>query len=216
MTTYIHHLNPTSAKLEEQISKLEKIPGVCIFIDMINSTADKYRDDKNTWIKKVNNTFNFISIINEFPDYVVKGIGDEMMLYLPDSKLKDNVAFNNYLCLLSEIHATMETLFHHPLKELFYECKVGIHYCTEVYNISFFEGANDYYGKDIDSSARLMQKARANRIVMSEAFYQKVLSDIGNQQQCKDNALASKISRTYIEDFKGVPQPFEFRMLDLQ
>lgn len=216
MATYIHHRNPSSIKMEKQIQQLEKVPGVCIFIDLINSTGDKYRDDRNSWIKKVNNTFNFISIINQFPDYVVKGIGDEMMLYLPDCELRTNNAFNNYLSLVSEIHATMDTLIHHPLKELFYECKVGIHYCTDVYNITFFEGVNDYYGKDIDSAARLMQKARANRIVMSEAFYQKVLSDLQNQHLKPDDTVLSGISPVYIEDFKGVPEPFEFRVLRLR
>jgi len=214
MATFIHQRNPNSPEIESQIQALEKVPGVCIFIDLINSTADKYRDNKNTWIKKVNNTFNFISVINHFPNFVVKGIGDEMMLFLPDSELVNNNAFKTYLDLLSEIYATMDTLIHHPLKKLFYECKVGIHYCTEVFNITFFEGVNDYYGKDIDSSARLMTKAKGNRIVMSEAYYQKVLNDLAEKNQTKENSVVKDISNTYIEDFKGVPHPFEYRILE--
>lgn len=214
MAIYIHHRNPHSPELTEQISHLQKVPGICIFIDLIDSTADKYRDDKDTWIKKVNNTFNFISIINHFPDFVVKGIGDEMMLYLPDSELSNSEAFKDYHSLLSEIHATMDTLIHHPLKELFYECKVGIHYCTEVFNITFFEGVNDYYGKDIDSSARLMKKAQGNRIVLSEAFYNKVIEDLTAQNLDRKNSVISGASGTYIEDFKGVPHPFEYRIID--
>jgi class 3 adenylate cyclase len=215
MATFIHHRNPNSPEIDQQISALEKVPGVCIFIDLINSTADKYKDEKNTWIKKTNNTFNFISVINHFPGYVVKGIGDEMMLYLPDHELVNNNAFNNYLLLLSEIHATMDTLIHHPLQNMFYECKVGIHYCTEVYNITFFEGVNDYYGKDIDNSARLMNKARGHRIVMSEAYYQKVLLDMNHSGLKKEDTVVADISKTYIEDFKGVPHPFEYRVLDI-
>ncbi len=215
MATYINHRNPNAPEIELQIEALEKVPGVCIFIDLINSTADKYRDDKNTWIKKTNNTFNFISVINHFPHFVVKGIGDEMMLFLPDSELINNNAFKTYLDLLSEIYATMDTLTHHPLKELFYECKVGIHYCTDVFNITFFEGVNDYYGKDIDSSARLMSKARGNRIVMSEAYYQKVLNDLAKINQAKEKSVVKNISKTYIEDFKGVPHPFEYRVLEI-
>ncbi|MFP4471835.1 MAG: adenylate/guanylate cyclase domain-containing protein [Bacteroidales bacterium] len=216
MAIYINHRNPTSAEMDKQILELEKVPGVCLFIDLINSTGDKYRDDRNTWIKKVNNTFNFISVINQFPNYVVKGIGDEMMLYLPDCELKTNHAFDDYLSLLSEIYATMDTLIHHPLKELFYECKVGIHYCTDVYNITFFEGVNDYYGKDIDSAARLMQKARGNRIVMSEAFYRKVLEDVKHKNLDPADTVISQASQIYIEDFKGVPEPFEFRVVRLR
>jgi len=215
MATYIHHRNPNSPEMEEQIRKLEKIPGVCIFIDIINSTADKYNNAQNTWIKKVNNTFGFISLINHFPNYIVKGIGDEMMLYLPDHELIHNPAFNNYFSLLNEIYATIDTLIHHPLKSLFYECKVGIHYCTDVYNITFFEGVNDYYGKDIDNSARLMSKACSNRIVISESFYQKIIIDMNKTSQKKENTILAGISKTYIEDFKGVPEPFEYRVLQL-
>ncbi|MCF8366763.1 MAG: hypothetical protein K9H16_13325 [Bacteroidales bacterium] len=215
MATYIHQRNPNDSTIDNQIKTLEKVPGVCIFIDLINSTADKYRDDENTWIKKVNNTFNFISVLNHFPDFVVKGIGDEMMLYLPDKVLGKEEAFSNYISLLSEIHATMDTLIHHPLKDLFYECKVGIHYCTEVYNITFFEGVNDYYGKDIDSSARLMTKAKGNRIVMSETFYKKSLHDLHNSNIVFSDSVLKDISKTYIEDFKGVPEPFEYRVLQI-
>ncbi len=216
MVKYVNFRNPKSAEMQTLIDNLEPVPGVCIFIDLINSTADKYKDNKNTWIKKVNNTFNFISVLNQFPNYVVKGIGDEMMLYLPDSELVKNNAFSNYLSLLGEIYATVDTLINHPLKELFYECKVGIHYCTDVYNISFFEGANDYYGKDIDSSARLMSKARGDRIVMCEAFCNKVMQDIKNSGQETEKSIMANISKTYIEDFKGVPKPFEYRVLEIE
>jgi class 3 adenylate cyclase len=214
MATYINHHNPNAPEMDEQIRELEKVPGVCIFIDLINSTGDKYSSINDSWIKKTNNTFNFISILNQFPDFVVKGIGDEMMLYLPDHALANNDAFSNYYDLLSEIYATMDTLVHHPLKDLFYKCKVGIHYCTEVFNITFFEGVNDYYGKDIDLSARLMTKACKNRIVMSECFYQKALKDYA--QDAEDSIFLSSISDVHTEIFKGVPHPVQYRMLDVK
>ena len=46
--------------------------------------------------KKLNNTFNFISFLNDFPDNVVKGIGDEIMLYIPDEDLKAKSTYNDY------------------------------------------------------------------------------------------------------------------------
>ncbi len=216
MATYIHHKNPHSEELAELISGLTPTPGVCIFIDLINSTGDKFDQANNGWIRKLNNTFNFISFINDFPNFVVKGIGDELMLYLPDQDLKKSRSFNSYFSLISEIYATMDTLIHHPLKEIFYECKVGIHYCTNVFNITFFEGVNDYYGTDIDVSARLMEKARGNRIVMSEAFYDKVMEDVEEYSINTANTIISEISKTYIEDFKGVPYPVEFRVVQLE
>jgi len=215
MASYIHYLDPFSKELDEVISKLQRTPGTCIFIDLINSTADKILHPDNSWIKKLNNTFNFISVINQFPNFVVKGIGDEMMLYLPDDELQHNKTFNNYLALLGELHATVETLINHPLKNLFYECKVGIHYCTNVYNITFFDGVNDYYGTDIDASARLMQKSRGNRIVLSEDFYQRALADCQNQKRNPENTILSRVSGIYIEDFKGLDQPFKYRAIEV-
>ena len=216
MATFIHHKNPYSEELTEIIAGLKPTPGVCIFIDLINSTGDKYDQEGNAWIRKLNNTFNFISFINDFPNFVVKGIGDELMLYLPDGDLKNSRSFNNYFSLLSEIYATMDTLVHHPLKEVFYECKVAIHYCTDVYNITFFDGVNDYYGTDIDMSARLMKKAQGDRVVMSEAFYNMVMKDVKELKIDKSQTLISEISKTYIEDFKGVPHPTEYRLLQLK
>ena len=215
MATYIHYLDPFSKELDDLISKMETTPGTCIFIDLINSTADKILHPDNSWIKKLNNTFNFISVINQFPNFVVKGIGDEMMLYLPDDELQHNKTVHNYLALLGELHATVETLIRHPLKNLFYECKVGIHYCTNVYNITFFDGVNDYYGTDIDASARLMQKSRGNRIVLSDDFYQKALSDAEKQNLEISDTVLSRVSGIYIEDFKGLDYPFKYRALEV-
>jgi len=216
MATFIHHKNPYSEELTEIIAGLKPTPGVCIFIDLINSTGDKFDQANNAWIRKLNNTFNFISFINDFPNFVVKGIGDELMLYLPDKDLQKSRSFKDYFSLLSEIYATMDTLIHHPLKEIFYECKVGIHYCTDVYNITFFDGVNDYYGIDIDTSARLMSKAQGNRIVMSEAFYSKVMEDTLKLNIDTSKTMIAEISKTYIEDFKGVPEPVEFRVVQLK
>jgi len=129
--------------------------------------------------------------------------------------LKKSTIFRDYLALLGELYATIDTLINHPLKNLFYECKVGVHYCTDVYNITFFEGVNDYYGTDIDASARLMQKAKGNRIVISEAFYQNVLMDIAENSLDISNTVVANISGTYIEDFKGIPTPFKYRVIEI-
>nr|NQU92964.1 hypothetical protein [Bacteroidota bacterium] len=216
MAKFIHYKNPHSKEMLDEINDLETVPGVCIFIDLINSTGDKFENPDLSWIRKLNNTFNFISILNDFPDFVVKGIGDELMLYLPDTDIKSGRSITDYYSLLHEIYATMDNLIHHPVKDIFYECKVGIHYCTDVYNISFFEGVNDYYGTDIDMSARLMKKAQGNRIVLSEKFYEKAMEDIRKLKLDITESVLDQVSKTYIEDFKGVPMPFEFRMIDLK
>lgn len=215
MVTFINFKNPSSKEIGKVLSSLSKYPGTCFFIDIINSTDIKYNTSLADWGKKLNNTFNFISFLNDFPDNVVKGIGDEIMLYIPDEDLKAKSTYNDYFALLEEIYATIDNIKNYPIEDVFLNCKVSIHYCTEVYNITFFKGANDYYGQDIDLTARLMSKAKANRIVMSEKFYNKVKADYFNLYGERKNTCFDKISQKYIEDFKGVPEPTEFRMIDV-
>jgi len=215
MVNYIHFRDPNSKEIEEQLEGIPRCPGTCFFIDVINSTDIKYRTKLKEWGKRLNNTFNFISFLNDLPDNVVKGIGDELMLYIPDDDLFSKTTYNNYLGLIEEIYATIDNLYNYPIPDTFLNCKVAIHYCTEVYNISFFRNANDYYGMDIDLTARLMIKARANRIVMSEKFFTKVKSDmIDRGLHIQDTSLRD-ISPVYVEDFKGVPWPTEYRFIDV-
>lgn len=215
MVNYIHFRDPNSKEIEEQLEGIPRCPGTCFFIDVINSTDIKYRTKLKEWGKRLNNTFNFISFLNDLPDNVVKGIGDELMLYIPDDDLFSKTTYNNYLGLIEEIYATIDNLYNYPIPDTFLNCKVAIHYCTEVYNISFFRNANDYYGMDIDLTARLMIKARANRIVMSEKFFTKVKSDmIDRGLHIQDTSLRD-ISAVYVEDFKGVPWPTEYRFIDV-
>jgi class 3 adenylate cyclase len=215
MLEFINYRNPSSIEIEEKLKSIPLCPGTCFFIDIVGSTQIKYREGLEQWGKKLNNTFNFISIINEFPDNVVKGIGDEIMLYIPDEQLGQKSAFSDYFSLLQEIYATLDTIKNFPLEGLFLPCKVAIHYCHDAYNITFLKGANDYYGKDIDMTARLTSKAVSNRIVMSEVFYQKAKHDFLHAHSKLNNSAFDLISEKYIEDFKGVPEPTEFRILDV-
>jgi hypothetical protein len=100
MAKYIHDQNPSSTKIREELSSIPTLPGTCLFIDIVNSTEIKYQSKISEWGQKINNTFNFLSLLNEFPDNVVKGIGDEIMLYIPDSELKSKKGYNNYIGLL--------------------------------------------------------------------------------------------------------------------
>ena len=211
MAVYIRNFNPHSAEMESFVGQLPKTPGTCIFVDIINSTSDKYNCLPQSWIRKINNTFNFFLILNDFKDFVVKGIGDEIMLYLPDAAMENNPAFKNSYILLQEIISTVENLINHPCKDLFYECKVGIHYCTDVFNITFFEGVNDYYGTDIDLAARLMHKASGNKIIINEAFYQKVMEAFITAESNIGSRLIDHISDALSDMFKGVPYPVNYR-----
>ncbi len=215
MALYIHDKNPVSDTLPEKLKDLEKTPGICMFIDIVGSTAEKYTHGIDVWGRKLNNTFNFISFLNNFPDHIVKGIGDEIMLFIPEKELQQKQSLNSCLALLEEMYATIDNIINFPLPDLFMNCKVAMHYCTEVYNITFLENYNDYYGIDIDMTARLTKKAISNRIVISELFYQKVQRDLEQRNTSHVPEVISKVSDKYIEDFKGVPHPVELRVIDV-
>lgn len=212
---YIHDRNPNSNEIKDRLNEIPKCPGTCLFIDIVNSTEIKYQTGIAEWGQKINNTFNFLSLLNEFPDNIVKGIGDEIMLYIPDDELKAKTGYNNYLGLLSELYSTLYNIKYFPNNKMFLECKMSIHYCTEAYNITFLEGANDFYGSDIDLSARLMSKAIANRIVISEDFYTKVKGDFVRNSQNENDHTYKLISTKYLEDFKGIPKSTEYRVINV-
>jgi class 3 adenylate cyclase len=137
------------------------------------------------------------------------------MLYIPDFALKQKSANNNYFAVLEDIYAALFLIRNHPDPDIFLNCKVAIHYCTEVYNISFFEGANDYYGSDIDLTARLMTKSTENRIVLSERYYEKVLSDLAAFSLPHNSGCLSQISEKMLESFRGVPTSTGYRLIDV-
>jgi len=214
MAYYIHFTDPNSPEMEEFLNGIPACPGTCFFIDINKSTDLKYTGGLADWGRKLNNTFNFISLLNDFPDNIVKGIGDEIMLFIPDEKLKEKRTIQTYHQLLEEIYSTVYNIRSFPVPEMFLRCKVSIHYCTEVYNITFFKDANDYYGRDIDLTARLMTKAVENRIVLSEKFFVKVQNDLVNLGLPPDYGCLSKVSEKSLETFRGVPERTEYRVLD--
>lgn len=216
MVKFIQFKDPNSEEMKRVLAELPKCPGTCFFIDIARSTDLKYELPVAEWVRRMNNTFSFISFLNDFPENIVKGIGDEIMLYIPDEVLQRKSAYNDYFSLLEEIHATLYNILHFPKEGMFLNCKVGIHYCTEVYNITFFKGNNDYYGIDIDLSARLMTRSKANRIILSEAFYEKVMEDVGRLGISFRTGCLAEISERKEEQFKGVPQPTAYRTIDIK
>ena len=215
MAQFIHDRNPNSKKIRNKLNELSTCPGTCLFIDIVDSTLIKHQTDIADWGQKINNTFNFLSLLNEFPNNILKGIGDEIMLYIPDDELQSKTGYNNYFGLLSELYSTLYNIKYFPNNDLFLNCKMSIHYCQEAYNITFLEGANDFYGSDIDLSARLMSKAIANRIVLSEDFYKKVNNDVMENNQNINDPAYTLISPKYLEDFKGIPDPIEYRVINV-
>lgn len=216
MVQYIPLKNAGSGGIREILANLRTVSGTCFFIDLYRSTAIKYHVPAAEWIARFHNTFSFISFLNDFPDNIVKGIGDEIMLFIPDEDLAKKTAYDTHFALLEEIRATVYNIRHFPVQEKFLNCKVAIHHCTETYNISFFRGANDFYGKEIDLTARLMTKTAENRIVLSESFYKKVLEDLAQAGLPPDSGCLAEVSGAFSEQFRGIPYPVEYRYIDVE
>lgn len=162
-----------STNLKHQIKGLQPTNGVCIFIDICGSTAVKRKDLKE-WILLIGNTIRLCSgSSNLFKDNVLKLIGDEIMIFISDDKIK--TANENHATVLDFLKICISS--NGPtINNLTLRTKASIHYCSDTYNISFSKNADDYYGNDIDLTARLMKLSKKNKIVISETYYQKVNS----------------------------------------
>ena len=215
MVKYIHFSDPHSPEMAEVLEGIPKCPGICFFMDINRSTDMKYIGGLKDWGRKLNNTFNHLLYANHFEKNIVKGIGDEIMLFIPIDVLNKKSSNNTCFAILEDIYSALFLIKNHPDPDLFLNCKVAIHYCTEVYNITFFEGADDYYGSDIDLTARLMTRSMENRIVMSEKFYLKVREDLGRLGLPADSGCMSEVTGQFHENFKGVPHSTAYRYIDV-
>ncbi|MCX6276492.1 MAG: hypothetical protein NT004_00165 [Bacteroidetes bacterium] len=216
MAQYIHYSDPNSADMVKVLEGIPRCPGICFFMDINRSTDMKYQGGLKDWGRKINNTFNYLLYSNHFEKNIVKGIGDEIMLFIPEEVLREKTSNNTCFAILEDIYSALYLIKNHPDPDLLLNCKVAIHYCTEVHNISFFENTNDYYGSDIDLTARLMTKSVENRIVMSEKFYVKALADLVDMGLPSNSGCLSLVTERFMENFKGVPVSTEYRVIDVR
>ena len=64
-------------KLESELMYLEQISGVCIFIDICDSTKIKQKNVKE-WVLEIANTFNLIKSFNNCKTKNFKGISNQI------------------------------------------------------------------------------------------------------------------------------------------
>jgi len=187
---------------QKEINNLKTLSGTAIFVDIVGSTALKVANPQR-WIILIGNTLNYISQINViFRDHLVKIIGDELMIFIPDKVLKNE----NFFTIIDLLKTSMEELPDN--KDLKLATKAAINYCECVFPISFIQQKLDYYGKEIDLTARLLTKAEPNQIIISEKFYTK-LNDLE-----LDNF--QNIENVCQESFKGFATPIKYRRILLE
>ncbi len=202
-TMYLNFDNP--AQLKNQIEVLQPTTGICIFIDICGSTAIK-RNRLKEWFLLIGNTIRFCAGISPlFRINVIKLIGDEIMIFIPDDKMEtSNENYASILGLLKVCISPNEFV----VDGISMNTKAAVHYCTDTYNISYIDKNDDYYGNDIDLTARLMLKSDKNKIVLSEAYYQKVKSI--------DPAFLSNTTEKNDCQFKGIEGKSEYRILSME
>jgi class 3 adenylate cyclase len=208
----IHFRDPHSPEMTELLESIPTCPGTCLFIDVSGSTRIKYEQTLVEWGRKLNNTFNILLYANHLETFIVKGIGDEIMLFIPDEELKSRASDNDYYSLVENVHAALFLI--RQRREGFLTCKVAIHYCTEAYHMTYFEQTNDFYGRDIDLTARLMTKCIENRIVLSERCFEKVKQDVARMNRPLREGCLATVSGKRRAIFAGVPTPTAYRVID--
>ncbi|MFA4865027.1 MAG: hypothetical protein WC605_14810, partial [Bacteroidales bacterium] len=58
-------------------------------------------------------------------------------------------------------------------------------------------------------------KTRADRLVFSETFYRKVVSELCKKGISKDQTCLNHVSVKMVEEFKGIPKPVSYRFIDV-
>jgi len=217
MMQYIDLKTIEESKLDSIFNELTPVSGYCIFIDIVGSSAVKYEHGVKEWIKIHKNTFSVFSELIGIHNFIVKFIGDEIMIFIPEFVLQINEhGVTSCFSLLNELYSSISIIKNFPEKERFLSCKMAINYCKEVYNISFWEGVNDYYGKEIDICARLIGKTVANRIILGEKFMEKLYQYIERNKHQKTAKIINQISEKYSENFKGIPHIVDYRYIDVE
>jgi class 3 adenylate cyclase len=197
MSSEITHIDPRDPELGAKIENIQRVPGLCIFIDITGSTQMKCSDLKE-WVAKIYNRFsNGGAFLQRFAP--IKSIGDALMYYIESYELLEK----GYSLL--QIYDGLWQIAAETGPE-FPDVKIGAAWCEEVYAITSQAGARDYYGIDIDLAARLQAIADSKEAVIDFRFHEKILGNynsIGNQSQF---VSVRRLVGPEEVSLKGIPQ----------
>lgn len=185
-TTYLGPWLSSKINYKDLVKSVNPISGTCIFIDICGSTAIKNKYKYPKWVTLIRNS---ISICQGLPslEQPLKVIGDELMYFLPDEEL--NISSKSYADILNSVKESISS-WKNSLDSYVLTMKGAIHYCADVYPISMIGErkthdngeieiipTKDFYGADIDLTARLMTEAESKKLIISDSFKTKVDGD---------------------------------------
>lgn len=180
--------------LKQEIDELQPTLGYCILVDMVDSTGLKDRG-LDVWPMRIFNTFSLVR--NYLDCRPLKSLGDSLMFYVRESDLQERkqTALNLFLALSFVVQE--------EAKEIFGRSKIAVAFCRDAYEITFLQGTNDIYGKDVDLTARLMSLALEGEIMMNESFVEQVRKAYEESVIQKEFPDVAKITGPWPQRFKG-------------
>lgn len=162
-------INPRDPELKTKVESIAKTPGVCIFIDITGSTQMKCSGLKE-WVAKIHNCFANAAAFLPPQFTPIKSIGDAVMYYVEEIDLLQS----GYDSL--QIYDGLWQIATESGPE-FPDVKIGAAWCEDVYPMTFLANSRDYYGIDIDLTARLQSLADSKEVVIDFRLREKVMLD---------------------------------------
>jgi len=208
MTLMVDFNKEPTLALQVPIMDLTPMTGFCIMADVCGSTEMKYKVAKHMWIANLHNTFRMChkwALKGVIP--VLKTVGDELMYFIP-CEADSAIAANILIGLFDAISLVGDSWIS--------EIKCSVTYCddeAEVYNITFTPNViDDYYGKGIDLTARLISLTGNRELVFNDSFHDLLNLAQQNQQISIDvktsiNAILRIMVGPINETLKGIRQP---------
>jgi len=197
--------DPSDPLLREKLEALQPTRGYCVFSDIVGSTSLKDRGLMK-WAPAIYNTFSNVRSLLPTGVVPLKGLGDALMFFVPESLLP-SAEFGAL-----RLFAALVTAVRDP-DSVYQELKVAVCYCADAYELSFLQNVPDVYGKDIDLTARLLSRAGAREVVMNEPFVLRLRDDFaraGNQEQYPE---VSEVVGPWPEQLKGFAAPVQLYKL---
>lgn len=190
-------IDPENLDLKSQVDALGKTPGICIFIDITGSTQMKCSGLKE-WIAKIHNCFANAATWLPPQFKPIKSIGDAVMYFIEETDLLSSgyIPMQIYDGLWQMATET---------KPDFPEVKIGAAWCEEVYPITFLAGNRDYYGIDIDLTARLQDMAKSREVVIDSRLHDRILANYSAAGNHDQFTSVAKLSKPVDANLKGIP-----------
>jgi class 3 adenylate cyclase len=161
-------INPQDPDLRSKVDSIAKTPGICTFIDITGSTQMKCSGIRE-WVARIHNCFANATAFMPHTCTPLKSIGDALMYYIEEGDLQ-----RSGYSPLQVFHGLWQLAT--ETGQEFPNVKIAA-WCDEAYPITFFPGSRDYYGIDIDMTARLQSLAASREVVIDSRLRDKVVAD---------------------------------------